>query len=62
MAALNVTEGQLDDLEGQNNFTDPALMSNMTFVEWKLFDTEVQLEKYRNIIYMENELKNKLDK
>ena len=62
MAALNVTEGQLDDLEGQNNLTDPALKSNMTFVEWKLFDTEVQLEKYRNIIYMENELKDKLDK
>ena len=47
---------------GSLDYSDPIFQSNMTSIEWGLFDTEDQLAKYRDVFYLENLLENKVMK
>lgn len=43
MATYNATNASIDTLSGNTNYTVPEFMSNMTDVEWKLFNSTNKL-------------------
>ena len=56
LKAMNETTASIDTLSGDNNYTVPEFMSNMTLSKWNLFNTTDQLQRYRDVVYQKNQL------